>query len=511
MINAHVGCFDNNVQELRETLVRASNRHQLDDSLIVLHPYALSGAEPHAEAEHPQFQLGIQRQLESLESVRRDSQRLLTMYSREQQWIIHFRDSTQEMQCPLKNGDLYVTMEQEKLVVTTDTLLKSILEDDNALIYSNFIWVVFLLDAYSRETVQRRRELLERLQQKVHAPVILIGAVGVANDRVHAGDTALFLPNTTDYGFALESQYALIDLFQEAITWEIDRQQVYFIQPDIEKEHAIILFAIRDFITKSGFSRVHLGLSGGVDSSLVAALVTQAIGANNVVGILMPSPYSSQHSITDALELAKNLNIETHMISLDDIYYSLKILLNKDFAISNLADENMQARLRGLYLMTYANSTNSFLLTTGNKSEIACGYGTLYGDMCGSYNPIGDLYKTEVYDLCRYINHQAGCNMIPEHVLTKAPSAELRMGQFDQETLPEYTRLDRIIELLLQNKYTHEQVASHSETTIEEVLHVANLLRKSEFKRWQAPPVLKLRDTHLGSSRGGVLLSTFKG
>nr|WP_246208990.1 NAD(+) synthase [Entomospira entomophilus] len=279
----------------------------------------------------------------------------------------------------------------------------------------------------------------------------------------------------------------------------------------MEREHAITLFALRDFVVKSGFSKIHLGLSGGVDSSLVATLATQALGSSNVVGLLMPSPYSSEHSLTDALELAKNLNIETHMISLDDIYHSLKILLNKEFAISSLADENMQARLRGLYLMTYANSTGSLLLTTGNKSEIACGYGTLYGDMCGSYNPIGDLYKTEVYDLCRYINQQAGCHIIPEHVLVKAPSAELRVGQFDQESLPEYERLDRIIELLLQNRYTHDEIVCKSQTTIEEVLHVANLLRKSEFKRWQAPPVLKLRATHLGSSRCGTLLSTFKG
>nr|WP_246226813.1 NAD(+) synthase [Entomospira culicis] len=302
----------------------------------------------------------------------------------------------------------------------------------------------------------------------------------------------------------------MLDTDNINIAWQVGKQQVDILESLVSREYALILFALRDFVQKSGFSKVHLGLSGGVDSALVATLAVHALGAEQVVGILMPSPHSSEHSVSDALALANNLGIEHHTISISPSYSQLQGELASHFTLSTLADENMQARLRGLYLMTYANSTGSFLLTTGNKSEIACGYGTLYGDMCGSYNPIGDLYKTEVYALCHYINEQAGKALIPEHILTKAPSAELREGQFDQESLPAYDRLDRIIEELSKNQSSLEEVVAKSNTTTDEVTKVAQLLRNSEFKRWQAAPVLKLSTTHMGSSRVHALLSRFR-
>jgi NAD+ synthase (glutamine-hydrolysing) len=263
-------------------------------------------------------------------------------------------------------------------------------------------------------------------------------------------------------------------------------------------EHELIFNALvcnlKDFIKKIGAKKVHFGLSGGVDSALVAVLAKFAFGKENVTGIMLPSPYSSKSSIEDSVMLAKNLNISLKKIDISssfrEIYQTVEQGVGK---VKGLTEENMQARIRGLLLMAYSNNENSILLNTGNKSEFAVGYATIYGDMCGALSVIGDLYKTKVYELCYWINKNFN-NVIPENILTKAPSAELRPNQKDEDSLPPYDVLDKIIELYMEENKSMYEITEITKTSMETVKKVIKLLLKAEFKRKQAPPILKVTD-----------------
>jgi NAD+ synthase (glutamine-hydrolysing) len=257
---------------------------------------------------------------------------------------------------------------------------------------------------------------------------------------------------------------------------------------------------LKDYLAKTGFSRVHLGLSGGVDSALVATIAADALGSENVEVFLLPSQYSSSGSITDAEELAKNLGVKTRTAEIKDIFQSFLTVLEPHFENRphDVAEENIQARIRGTVLMGYSNKFGSLLLTTGNKSELAVGYCTLYGDMSGGLGVIGDLLKTEVYELCRYINREK--EIIPKAILTKAPSAELRPEQRDDESLPPYDILDQILRsYLIGNKTRKEIVAEGFDPEIVE--QILNLVGRSEYKRRQAPPVLKVSPKAFGNGR----------
>ena len=260
--------------------------------------------------------------------------------------------------------------------------------------------------------------------------------------------------------------------------------------------YRVIYSAIKDFVVKNGFERVHLGLSGGIDSALVATLAVKALGADNVIGILMPSQYSSGHSITDAEDLAKRLGIKTLMIPIAGAYEEFSSGCGSQFGVEGLTAENLQARIRAVYLMAYSNANRSLLLTTGNKSEVACGYGTLYGDMCGSFNPIGDLYKTEVYALSRFINTEEPSQPIPQNTIDKSPSAELSPGQTDQDSLPPYKILDLFIEGILMGSSVEELLDVG--LAPEEARRIYGLITSQHFKRIQAAPILQLSNTCFG-------------
>lgn len=257
---------------------------------------------------------------------------------------------------------------------------------------------------------------------------------------------------------------------------------------------------LKDYLAKTGFSRVHLGLSGGVDSALVAAIAADAIGSENVEVFLLPSQYSSAGSITDAEKLAKNLGVKARTVEIKDIFQSFLTSLEPHFENRphDIAEENIQARIRGTLLMAYSNKFGSLLLTTGNKSELAVGYCTLYGDMSGGLGVIGDLLKTEVYALCRYINREK--EIIPEAILSKPPSAELRPDQRDDESLPPYDVLDEILKSYLIGNKTRKEIVTEGfdPETVEQIL---NLVGRSEYKRRQAPPVLKVSPKAFGNGR----------
>jgi NAD+ synthase (glutamine-hydrolysing) len=253
-----------------------------------------------------------------------------------------------------------------------------------------------------------------------------------------------------------------------------------------------LVMGLREFAQKTGFKKVHLGLSGGVDSALVACLAADAFGPLNVTTIYLPGPYSSVDSEMLAKKLAENLGIKLLEFPISDMYAMCAKQVDQVFGDSKfgLTHENIQARLRGLALMAYSNREPSMLLGTTNKSELAVGYGTMYGDLIGGVMPIADLLKGEVYQLCRHYNSES--EIIPEKILTRAPSAELRPNQTDQDSLPPYDELDAAVRSLVEGFNVPKNETEKK---------ILSMMMKSEFKRWQAPPVLKVSDHAFGRGR----------
>jgi NAD+ synthase (glutamine-hydrolysing) len=264
--------------------------------------------------------------------------------------------------------------------------------------------------------------------------------------------------------------------------------------------HDALIVGIQDYFRKTGLKRAIFGLSGGVDSALVAALAQRALGADNVRCILMPSQFSSDHSVNDARKLAENLGIQYDLMQIEPIFESFAATLKTQFwgTPFNITEENLQARIRGMLLMAMSNKFGNILLNTSNKSEMAVGYGTLYGDMCGGIAVLGDVYKTEVYQICRYINKDG--EIIPENILTKAPSAELRPNQKDSDSLPDYDILDKVLFQYIEKRQGPKELVAmgFDEALVKRVLRMVNL---NEFKREQTAPVIRVSSKAFGSGR----------
>ncbi len=277
---------------------------------------------------------------------------------------------------------------------------------------------------------------------------------------------------------------------------------------DIALLHQSLVFGIKDYFAKMGFKSATFGASGGIDSALIQALATEALGAEHVHPILMPSMYSSDHSVNDALELSRNLDSTPITLPIEDIYNSyIKTLkpLFKNLPFS-LAEENIQARSRAVLLMGISNKFGYILLNTSNKSEMSVGYSTLYGDLCGALSPLGDVYKTQVYALAKYINRNA--EIIPNNIIEKAPSAELRPGQKDQDTLPPYEVLDEILKSYIELRKGRDEIITlgYEPSTVDKVLSMVN---GSEYKRYQAPPILRVSAKAFGKGRIMPLVGKF--
>ncbi len=282
--------------------------------------------------------------------------------------------------------------------------------------------------------------------------------------------------------------------------------------PLLEEIYSALVLGTRDYVRKNGFQKVVIGLSGGIDSSLVATVAVDAIGRENVIGVFMPSRYSSEGSRTDAEKLAKNLGIELTVIPIEPAFKAYLEMLEPHFRGTEpgVAEENIQARIRGNILMALSNKFGWLVLTTGNKSELACGYATLYGDMAGGFAVIKDVPKTLVYELARWRNSRAGYDLIPESVLQKPPSAELRPDQKDTDTLPPYEVLDPILE-----KYVEEDVSLEGILSLgfDEglVRRVISMVDRNEYKRRQAPPGVKITHRAFGEDRRLPITNRYSG
>lgn len=264
--------------------------------------------------------------------------------------------------------------------------------------------------------------------------------------------------------------------------------------------HDAIVTGIRDYFGKLGLKKAILGLSGGIDSALTAVLAVRALGAENVWGVLMPSEYSTGHSVTDAKDLAVNLGIRHDIVPIRSVFDVYEGLLNPLFEgkQADVTEENIQARIRGMILMALSNKFGHILLNTSNKSEFAVGYGTLYGDMCGGLAVLGDVYKTEIYKLAAYVNKDG--EVIPLNSICKPPSAELRPGQKDSDSLPEYDTLDPVLFQYIENRIGPAELMEmgFDPAMVNRILRLVNI---NEFKRFQAPPVIRVSNKAFGAGR----------
>ena len=339
-----------------------------------------------------------------------------------------------------------------------------------------------------------REEMLSHMARRHGLPLVFVNQVGGNDDLIFDGRSAAF--DASGRLFARARGFAddliLVDLSTSSGCIAADD-----FTPEAEIWNALVL-GVRDYACKTHFQKALLGLSGGIDSSLTAAIACEALGAENVLGVLMPSGYSSQGSIDDSLALARNLGMQTLTLPIGGIMGSYDTALTGAFAgrERDVTEENIQSRIRGNLLMALSNKFGSLLLTTGNKSELAVGYCTLYGDMNGGLAVIADLPKMMVYRVARWHNRERA--VIPESVFTKPPSAELRPDQTDQDSLPPYELLDRILELHVEQSQSAAEIVARGfdEATVR---HVLRLVRNAEFKRKQAAPVLKVTSRAFGT------------
>jgi NAD+ synthase (glutamine-hydrolysing) len=276
--------------------------------------------------------------------------------------------------------------------------------------------------------------------------------------------------------------------------------------------YGALVLGTRDYVHKNGFSEVVLGLSGGIDSSLVAAIAVDALGSDRVHGVLMPSRYSSDHSVTDAEQLSRNLGIDHRTIVIEPAFSAFLDLLAPSFVEvgEDTTEENIQPRVRGTLLMALSNKFGWLVLTTGNKSEMAVGYATLYGDMAGGFAVIKDVMKMTVFELCRWRNQDAGFELIPDHIITKPPSAELRPDQYDTDSLPDYGVLDRILCEYIDHDRTAGEIIARGEDA-ELVRRVARLVDLAEYKRRQAPPGVRISTKAFGRDRRLPITNRYRG
>ncbi|MEH2407231.1 NAD+ synthase [Nostoc sp.] len=352
---------------------------------------------------------------------------------------------------------------------------------------------------YTAGKQQFRETMLRHSAIRFQQPMIYANQVGGNDDLIFDGRS-----------FALNRQGEVMCRARafdtDLVVVEFDEAQrdfqLGYVAPVYESEdeeiwQALVL-GVQDYAQKCRFSKVVLGLSGGIDSAIVAAIATAALGKENVLGVLMPSPYSSEHSISDAVALAENLGIKTNLLPIGELMQGFDQTLGDLFAGTEfgLAEENIQSRIRGNLLMAIANKFGYLLLSTGNKSEMAVGYCTLYGDMNGGLGVIADVPKTRVYSLCQWLNRNH--EIIPQNVLTKPPSAELKPGQVDQDSLPPYEILDDILQRLIHNHESAAQIiaAGHDPVIVDRVIQ---MVARAEFKRRQAPPGLKITDRAFGT------------
>ena len=356
---------------------------------------------------------------------------------------------------------------------------------------------------YSTKKHLARAGICENFAKSLGKPLVYVNQIGGHDSLVFDGSS-----------FVLDAEgkevLKLAEFIEDCGVVEIKKdgaitatQNTKIAANEIKRDYSAAVLGLRDYVEKNSFKKVLLGMSGGIDSALVATIAVDALGAENVALYALPSRFNSETSMVDAVECAKNLGLNLEVISIEKTFEAMLATLGE---VSDLTKENLQSRIRGNILMALSNNSGALLLSTGNKSELACGYATLYGDMCGAFNPIKDFYKTRIYELCAWRNLEK--NVIPQNILTKAPTAELRENQKDSDSLPEYEILDQILFSLIEEQKSVAQIIA---TGFEEALvkKVTKLFYNSEYKRKQSCLGPRISEMAFGKDRRYPLTNKF--
>ena len=357
---------------------------------------------------------------------------------------------------------------------------------------------------FTKTKAENRERMLVHNAKSAGLPILYANQVGGNTEIVFDGDSMAIDADGSIISRAplFEEGHLNLSFAHGKLSSEDDR--IRSAMPKEERIFKAVVKGLSDYISKTGFSdKVIIGLSGGIDSALTAAVAVEALGPESVIGITMPSKFSSSGSVSDSEQLARNLGIEIHEIPIKQIYDTFLDTLEPLFkdAPFDVAEENIQARSRGVILMALSNKFGYMLVTTGNKSEMAVGYNTLYGDLAGGLAVISDIYKTEVFAICRWLNEAYYQEeVIPESIITKPPSAELRPDQQDSDSLPEYEVLDEILSLYIEEQKPRSEIVArgHDHEVVDRVIRMVDL---SEYKRWQAPPGIKVTNKAFGFGR----------
>lgn len=360
---------------------------------------------------------------------------------------------------------------------------------------------------FSYTRIEARKDIFRNKAKKHNMPVISVNQTGANTELIFDGSSMVIDP----YGEVVIQLPSFEETLRTFTLEEINGTagKPEFTVPDLTGliNKALVL-GVRDYFSKMSFSKAIIGLSGGIDSAVCLCIAAEALGKDNVMALLLPSRYSSEHSVSDAVKLAGNLGVKYEIISIEAPFASFEKVLSPIFKgmENDVTEENIQARIRAVLLMAVSNKSGYILLNTSNKSEAAVGYGTLYGDMAGGIAVIGDVYKTDVYKLADYINRNG--EIIPGNIINKPPSAELRPGQYDTDSLPDYKILDSILYQYIElQKPVSEIVSSgHEAELVEKVLRMIN---SNEFKRYQAPPVLRISSKAFGAGRRMPLVAKY--
>ena len=356
---------------------------------------------------------------------------------------------------------------------------------------------------FSYKQAKERINVVKANAQLYKIPVFYCNHVGAQTEIIFDGGSLVVNSNAQvfdelPYFEETMGCYELDEVIQSSDNNTLKNKE----QPKQEMQliYDALITGVKDYFGKLGFKKAILGLSGGVDSALTLAIAADALGAKNVMSVLMPSQYSSDHSINDSLRLVKTLGSPHKIISIENVFEKYQNILTPHFnnKPQDVTEENLQARIRATYLMALSNKFGYILLNTSNKSEAAVGYGTLYGDMCGGISVIGDLYKTQVYDLCKFINRNK--EIIPNHILTKAPSAELRPNQKDSDSLPDYDILDEVLYEYIEKRLGPKEIIANGfdEKLVKRILQLVN---RTEYKRYQTPPMIRVSPKAFGMGR----------
>jgi len=483
-LNYRIGDFADNERKITDAIAKAKAQGA---KLAVFARWAIGGGPAGDLLHHPEFLHACRR---SVDRIAEHCQGIACMLGAP-------IERTEAGGKRLYDADLFLEHGKLKSVRPAN-----LLSDDG--VFPDFP-VDMAASPFSTGHFGKRLQALGDRARAAARPLVYVNQVGAHADVIFDG-RSLVLDSNGDILTELNrfaEDFQVVDVFEKpALQREGQPSEIALI-------HEALILGIRDFFRKSGFKKAVLGLSGGLDSAVVAALACEALGAENVLAVLMPSVHSSEHSLRDALDLVENTGCRHEIIPIGDIAAAFGATLAPPFRgmAADVTEENIQARIRGTILMALSNKFGHILLNTSNKSEVAVGYGTLYGDMAGAIGVIGDVYKTQVYALAGHINRAH--EIIPGNTITKPPSAELRPGQKDSDSLPPYEVLDAVLYQLIEGeKPVSALVKAGFDGAL--VRRVAGMLNRSEFKRFQAPPILRVSAKAFGSGRTMPLVHGFR-